>query len=38
MKVTNKKTGEDITGLVLQLLQGEITKAKFEKLSKINSK
>jgi len=36
MIVTNKKTGEDITGLVLQLLKGEITKGKFERLSKLS--
>jgi hypothetical protein len=38
MKVTNKETGKDITGLVIQLLEGKITKRKFEQLSKLSNK
>jgi len=31
MVITNKKTGEDISGLFLKLMQGEITNEEFEK-------
>ena len=33
MKFTNKKTGEDVSGLLLQLMQKKITNAEFEKLT-----
>ncbi len=33
MIVTNKKTGKDITGLVLKRMEGKLTKKEFEKLA-----
>jgi len=36
MIVTNKKTGEDITGLVIKFLKGKITKRQFEAITKLN--
>jgi len=35
MIATNKVTGEDITGLVIQLLKGEITRKQFEAVTKL---
>lgn len=36
MIVTNKKTGKDVTGLIIKLLEGKITKQEFEKLAEVN--
>lgn len=33
MKVTNKKTGKDITKYTIQYLENKITKKEFEKLT-----
>lgn len=33
MKVINKKTGEDISGLYVKLMRREITNAEFEELT-----
>ena len=38
MKMVNKKTGKDVTGLVIDLLSGKITKQEFEKLAGIDPK
>lgn len=35
MIVTNKKTGKDITGLVIKRMEGKITKNEFEKLAEL---
>lgn len=37
MIVTNKKTGQDVTGLYIKLLSGEITKEEFENLAGLNN-
>ena len=38
MQMVNKKTGENVTKYVLQLLQGKITKKQFEKITGLKKK
>ena len=38
MIATNKKTGKDITGLVIEFLETKITKKEFEKRTGLNKK
>lgn len=38
MIVTNKNTGENVTGLFIRFIKGKISESEFKKLAKIKEK